>query len=382
LPSGTGRTPPIFIRSAAMRASAMRFPPFEHLHFYEGLHGAYVNISLSNMEPFPLRGFGRSLPRDLDLNWVPPDGPPELRKLLGKLHGLPADHVILTSGATEGNFLVNAALVKPGDRVVVDAPMYSPLRDCPVGFGAEVVPVARDCKDGWALDLDRVRKAMGRRCRLVVFCNLGNPTSAAISNGELRELADLAEDRGAYVLVDETFRELAFRKAPPSAAAFGPRMVALSTVSKREGLGGLRTGWMVADPGFLDRVRGIKDYTTVGGSSVAYEVAAWTLRRHSFFVRRAKRILDVNRRIARDALERMPALHGGVPDIGNVLFPHSDVDVARLERLLLRKYRTVIAHGRFFGQGMDKHFRIGIGGKTSELRRGLANLGRALAELT
>lgn len=241
--------------------------------------------------------------------------------------------------------------------------------------------MARDCSDGWALDLDAVRRAAGPRTRLLAFCNLGNPTSASISKGELRELEDLAEERDAIVLVDETFRELAFRDAPPSAATLGPRMVSLSTVSKLEGIGGLRVGWIAAHPEFLDRVRAVKDYTTVGGSIVAQEIATWALRRHAFFLARARKILAANRKIARDALEEMPALHGGVPSIGNVMFPHCDVNVARLERHLLKKYRTVIAHGRFFGEGMDKHFRLGFGGKTSELRTGLANLKRGLKDL-
>ncbi len=360
----------------------MQFPPFEHLHFYDALHGVKVtNISLSNMEPFLLRGFHRSLPKDLDLNAVFSDGPPELRRRIARLHGVPEDHITVTNGATEGNFLVNAAVLRAGDRAVVDAPMYSPLRDCPLGFGAEVVSVARDCSDGWALDLDAVRRAAGPRTRLLAFCNLGNPTSAAISKGELRELGEIAEERDAVVLVDETFRELAFRDAPPSAATLGPRMVSLSTVSKLEGIGGLRVGWIAAHPDFLDRVRAVKDYTTVGGSVVTQEIATWALRRHAFFVSRARRILAVNRKLAREAIEDMPALHGGVPDIGNVMFPHCDVDVAKLERLLLKRYRTVIAHGRFFGEGMDKHFRLGLGGSTSELRTGLANLKRALKDI-
>ena len=72
-----------------------------------------------------------------------------------------------------------------------------------------------------------------------------------------------------------------------------------------------------------------------------------------------------------------------MPDIGNVVFPHSMVNVRKLESLLLRKYRTVIAHGRFFAaRGFRDHFRLGLGGKTSEFRRGLANLRQALRELT
>ncbi len=362
----------------------MKFPPFEHLHFYDDLHDPqFLNISYSDMTPFTIPEFGRSLPRDLDLNWGDPAGMPRLRGRIAKHHGVPRERVMITSGATEANFVVNGAFVEPGDRVVVDAPMYSPLRDCPRGFGADVVEVPRDCEDGWTLDLDRIRKATNDRTRLIVFANLSNPTSAAVTAGELRELLDIAEERNAYVLVDETFREMAFARPPPSVASLGERGVAISTVSKFYGLGVLRVGWIVARPDILERVRGIKDYTTASASNLTQVFADWALQRHEFFRKRARTIVERNRALLAETLEKVPALRGGSSDIGNVVFPHSDVDVTKLERLLIRKYRTVIAHGRFFSaRGFRDHFRLGLGGKTPVFRRGLANLRRAAAELT
>jgi len=362
----------------------VRFPPFEHLHFYDELHDArYVNISYSDMAPFTIPEFGRSLPRNLDLNWGDPAGMPRLRARIAKHHGVPQERVLITSGATEANFVVNAAFVERGDRVVADAPMYSPLRDCPRGFGADVVEVPRDCEDGWPLDVERIRKAANDRTCLLVFANLSNPTSAAIGKSELRELLEIGEERDAYVLVDETFREMAFARPPPSVASLGERGIAISTVSKFYGLGVLRVGWIVARPDILERVRGIKDYTTASASNLTQVFADWALQRHEFFRRRARGIVARNRRLLGEALDRIPALHLELPDVGNVVFPHSDVDVTKLERLLIRKYRTVIAHGRFFAaRGFRDHFRLGLGGKTPVFRRGLANLRRAAAELT
>src|SRR5690242_8013167 len=221
----------------------MEFPSFDHLRFYEDVHDVPLNISFSNVKAFTLGEFHRSLPNDLDLNWTDERGPPELRKLIARRSRVSPDHVLVTTGATEANFLANAALVGPGDRVVVDSPNYSPLRDCAAGFGGRIIPVARDCKEGWTLDLDRIRKAAGRKAKLLVFANLNNPTSSEIERGEIRELADIAEECGAHLLVDETFRELAFRDTPPTVAEFGPRMIALSTVTKVGGLGALRVGW-------------------------------------------------------------------------------------------------------------------------------------------
>src|SRR5688572_10490791 len=154
----------------------MEFPPFEHLRFYEGVHDVRLNISFSNIKGFTLGEFHKALPQDLDLNWTDERGSPELRQLIGRRSGVPMDRVLVTTGATEANFLVQSALVGPRDRVVVDTPNYSPLRDCATGFGAEIVPVTRDCRDGWSLDLDRFRKAAAGRAKLLVFANLNNPT--------------------------------------------------------------------------------------------------------------------------------------------------------------------------------------------------------------
>ena len=357
----------------------MDFPPFEHLKFYEGVHDIRLNISYSNIQGFTLGEFHRSLPRGLDLNWTDERGAPELRRLIARRSRVGVDHVLVTTGATEANFLANAALVRARDRVVVDSPIYSPLRDCASGLGAKVTPVTRECGDGWTLDLDRFRKATGRRAKLLAFANLNNPTSAMIRRNELREFADLAEECDGYVLVDETFRELAFGQAPPSVTEFGPRMIALSTVTKVGGLGALRVGWIVADPELLARFKAVKDYTTICGSSVSQVLAEWALQRWGFFQRRARRILDRNRKTAKEMLAQMPSLAGEVPKFGTVMFPHSNVKVEKLTRNLLRKYKTVIAEGRFFG--MKDHFRLGLGGDSAELRLGLGNLRRTLREL-
>jgi aspartate/methionine/tyrosine aminotransferase len=75
----------------------------------------------------------------------------------------------------------------------------------------------------------------------------------------------------------------------------------------------------------------------------------------------------------------MPSLRGEVPKDGTVMFPHSVVNVPRLTRHLVRKYKTVIADGQFFG--MKDHFRLGLGEDSRGLRRGLRNLRRALRDL-
>src|SRR5438445_12130835 len=98
-------------------------------------------------------------------------------------------------------------------------------------------------------------------------------------------------------------------------------MIDLSTVTKVCGLGTLRVGWIVGAPDLLDRFAGLKDYTTGGGSVLSQTIATWALSRWDFFLRGARRILDVDRKIAADALREMPALGEGVPAGGRGLLP-------------------------------------------------------------
>src|SRR5437870_11367012 len=91
----------------------MEFPPFEHLRFYEGVHDVRLNISYSNIKGFTLGEFHKTLPKDLDLNWTDERGPPELRRLIARHVRVAMDRVLVTTGATEANFLANAAVVQP-----------------------------------------------------------------------------------------------------------------------------------------------------------------------------------------------------------------------------------------------------------------------------
>jgi len=366
------------IYPAGTVSAKVRFPEFEHLHLYERTHGARYDISRSDVLAYRFSEFRHAFP-DIGLDWNDPLGSAELRKKIGRAQGVPADHVLVTSGATEGNYLVNAALVDSGDRVLVDSPMYSPLRDVPKGCTRDVREVPRSCAEGWALRLDDWRRAAGPEARMLVFANLNNPTSSMLDRHSLRELADLASEIGGYLLIDETFRELAGERPPPSAATLGDHCVALSTVTKVYGLGALRLGWIAAHPDLLARFKAVKDYTTVAASGISDVVGRWALSRRASFLHRARRLIAANRKRLLESVDRIEGISGPWPSMGTVCFPHSRIDVGTLADRLLTKYETVIAHGRYFG--LVDHFRIGLGRDPAEFSAGLDNLEKALREL-
>ncbi len=105
----------------------MEFPPFELLHWFEGTAEGYLNISHSEILGFRFSEFGRDFP-DLNLGEAFPRGSPKLRSLLGAQHQVWPEQVLVCNGASEGNFLVQAALLQPGDEAIVEVPLYPPRR--------------------------------------------------------------------------------------------------------------------------------------------------------------------------------------------------------------------------------------------------------------
>ena len=129
---------------------------------------------------------------------------PLVESIAARYGVLPAQ-VTTAQGASGANFLVCAALLEPGDDVLVERPGYDPLLGAPRLLGARVVRFDRDPADGFALDPDAVRRAMTPRTRLIIVTSPHNPTGVVVDDAALDEVGRIAAAQGAYVLVDEVY---------------------------------------------------------------------------------------------------------------------------------------------------------------------------------
>jgi len=356
-------------------ALPMQFPPFKLLHWFIDNHTARYNISLSDMLPASLSEVGLKID-DLNLAESFPSGSPELRKLLAEQHGVRPENVLVTASCSEANLDVCASLLKPGDDAIVVMPNYPPLRDLPKGIGANVKGFRLRPEDDFVLEVKALGKAITKKTRLVIFTNINNPTSSMVSGEQLSEVAAMAKSKNFHVLWDETFRELGFEKRPPTAAMYGDRMVVTNTMSKVYGMGSLKLGWIVAGGVALRRILNFTEYNTVSSSSLSDRIALAVLKDKGRFIERARRIIDSNRPVVEDWLQRNDKVHWNDPGVGNVSFPSVDCDVDRLASILIKDHSTIIAPGSYFG--MKGRFRLGFGRKTEDLVAGLENFDTAL----
>ena len=293
-------------------------------------------------------------------------------------HGVSPGQVATATGTSGANFLVCAALLRPGDDVLVEQPAYDPLLAVPRLLGANLVRFERRFDDGFRLDLDRVAAAMTPRTRLIILTNPHNPTGILTGAHDLRALAELAERRGCYVLADEIYLDAVAGPRQPVAATLSARVITTSSLTKAYGLAGLRCGWALADRRISEEIRRARDLVDGTGSVLAERAAAAAFEALPALAVRAQAILAPN--LARFAafIAAQPALEWVVPAGGTVAFPRlraADTADDFADRLLAR-FQTAVVPGRFFEA--PAHFRVALGIRSDELERGLEAIGLAL----
>lgn len=341
--------------------------------------GAKYNLATSGLDGYPLAKLPVKI-QDLEISAPGSYGYPPLQERLAKRSGVPLECVVAATGTSMANHLALAALVDSGDEVLIEQPAYEPLLAVAEYLGARIRRFPRKFEAGFQLDPREIERAMTPRTRVVVVTNLHNPSGARSSDSTLRLIGEIAQSRGAYVLVDEVYLEACFDPSARSAFHLGPNFIVTSSLTKAFGLSGLRCGWILAPAVLAERMWRLNDLFGVIPAHPAERLSVICLDHIQEVTAYARGRLDANRPKLRSFLDSRKDLIAIRPEAGTVAFPHfAGGRVDALCQLLREKYETSVVPGRFFE--MPDHFRIGIGGETALLEEGLKRLGQALDEM-
>jgi hypothetical protein len=287
-------------------------------------------------------------------------------------------HVVTAGGASFANHLALAALVSPGDEVLVEDPTYELILSTLGYLQAVLRRFPRRPEAAWRLDPQAVAAHLTPRTRLVVLTNLHNPTGALASVDEIAAVAQAAAAVGALVVIDEVYLELMFRSGEPH-TAFRPdrNVIVTSSLTKAYGLSGLRCGWILAPAGLAQRMRRLNDLYASLPPHLAERLSVVAFERLPALRKRANNLIDVNRAAYREILGGHAALDQTIFDQGTTVFPRLVAgDADGFFTRLMAHYETSVVPGRFFGRG--DHVRIGLGGDTAMTRTGLERIRAAL----
>ena len=337
------------------------------------------DLATSGLMSYPLAELPVRL-EDLEINGTDAYGYGPLRERLARLNGVAPECVVAAAGTSMANHLALAATLEPGDEVLIEQPTYEVIVDLLRYLGATVRRFERRMENGFRVDPEEIERQIMPRTRVIVLCNLHNPTGALMDETTLRALGDIAKHHNALVLVDEVYLEAMYEQRPRSAFHLGEQFLVTSSLTKAYGLSGLRCGWVLAAPELAQRMWHINDLYGVNAAHPAERLSMIALDHLDRVTARAKRILEANRPVLAAFLRSRDDLEYYQPEFGTIVFCRlRSGSVDQLYRLLMEKYETCVAPGRFFD--MPDGFRVGIGGDPEMTREGLARLGLALDEL-
>lgn len=352
-----------------------------------------ASLSFSLSASPKLSEFLPDLEPNLSLDWSGKSfrGLPELRQHVlersSLTHTCQLDDVLITAGAAEANYLVMRQLLEAGDEVIVEQPGWPQPWPVCEAIGAIIKPWKRREERGWSLDLGELAELISQQTRLIFLTNPNNPTGQVMREGELREVCRIAEQVGAYVLVDEVYGGLEWT-TPRTASVAGlyERGISTGSVSKALGLQGLRTGWLICrDPKLVWETIVLREDSSEIMNVLGEVIAEVALRegRYQAAMARARAEGLGNLNLLDQFISARPELSWQRPQAGLIGLVRLELDMngdAFAKHLLADPYRTFVIPGSAYG--CPQHIRLGVGGgEAARIEEGLERLLWFLDEL-
>ncbi|MEW6321029.1 MAG: aminotransferase class I/II-fold pyridoxal phosphate-dependent enzyme [Acidobacteriota bacterium] len=351
------------------------------------------NLSESGVRPLTPRELlgeaGADLLLDQPLVYTQSNGTPELRRAIAAMYpGATDDHIEVTNGGSEANYMVVWRLVEPDDEIVMLVPNYMQTWGLARAFGGTVRPwpLIEDRAAGrWRPDLPALDALVSPKTRLIILCTPNNPTGARLTGDELDHVARAAARHGSWVLSDEIYRgaELDGVESPSMWGRY-ERVVVTSGLSKAYGLPGLRIGWIAGPPDLVETLWSYHDYTTIAPGALSDRLARLALEpgRRASLIERTRGILRANLPVLEGWLRAHdPAFSWIRPEASAILFVryHHGVNSTELVTRLRDEHSVLVVPGDHFG--MDGYLRLGFGEPQTYLQAGLERLHRLLSTL-
>lgn len=212
--------------------------------------------------------------------YTPTAGIPELRQAVAKSvsartgREYAADQIVITPGAKYAIYLTAAAILEPGDEVLIPAPYWVSYPAIVRMFGGKAVPVWAGPEHDFKITPADLEQAWTPRTRGIIFNSPSNPTGAVYSRGETEAVGRWAQEKDVWVISDEIYAELRNSDEPYCSIAsldddLCARTVVIDGVSKAYAMTGWRVGWLAAAAPLAKAAIRVQGQTTSNATSIA-----------------------------------------------------------------------------------------------------------------
>jgi aspartate aminotransferase len=216
--------------------------------------------------------------------YTPAAGLPELREAIAMKtkrdsgHDVVASQVLVTNGGKHAVYNTFAALLDPGDEVLLPAPYWTTYPEPIRLAGGEPVVLPTDETRGFRATVDQLDAAWTPRTKALLFVSPSNPTGAVYPAEEVEAIGQWAAERGVWVVTDEIYEHLTYGHHTFSSIAtlvpdLGDRCVVLNGVAKTYAMTGWRVGWLIGPPDVVKAATNLQSHTTSNVGNVSQRAA-------------------------------------------------------------------------------------------------------------
>ncbi|WP_449278916.1 pyridoxal phosphate-dependent aminotransferase [Leucobacter sp. GX24907] len=335
-------------------------------------------------------------------HYTPPLGIPEVRAAVAdytndylQLDRFSADNVAVTNGGKQALWNSFAAILNPGDEVILPAPYWTTYPEQLKLLGAETRIVETTLENGYRATVEQLREATTPKTKALVLTSPSNPTGSVYTAEEMRDIAAWAEEVGCWVVSDEMYHDFVYDGAEFASIAphLNPdQLIIVSGLAKSHVLTGWRSGWIVAPKRVISVTKNFQSHTTGNASNLAQRATLAALRDARDVPEQLRSVFAERREIAASIFAQMPGVQthrpegafyffARVEDLLDGRFEHEGQPVTTslgLSRFLLDEIDVAIVPGEAFGA--PGHLRFSYALATDALREGLERIQRLLVE--
>jgi aminotransferase len=297
----------------------------------------------------------------------------------------PETEIIVTAGSIEGLTASVLASTEPGDEVIVPSPTYASYRGS-LGIGG-CIPryVELDEDNNFDFHVDRVREAITRKTKAILYCSPNNPTGTLYSEEKTRAIIDLAIRHNLTVIIDEVYKDFYYTAdkhfTPASIPEARDRVIRVCSFSKAYAMTGWRVGFVHADANRIRKILKFHDAMVTCAPVVSQYGAIAALRFGEPFLEEFKREFKRRRDYAISMLDQMShVLDYQLPRATYFVFPRIKDTVplaqnsTKLAYDILERARVAVVPGIAFGPSGEAHVRMTYGKEMEDLQEAFKRL--------
>src|SRR5687767_6852294 len=313
----------------------------------------------------------------------------ELRRALAahleRLYDLsysPDNEIVVTVGASEAVAAAMAAIVDPGDEVVLHEPSYVAYLPAILFNGGVPVMVSTDASDAFELNPTELEAAITPRTKVLFLGYPCNPTGAVLSEDKLRALAEIANRHDLVVVSDEIYDRLVYgghRHVPISSLdGMHERTILIGGFSKAYAMTGWRVGYACAPSEILEGIVKVHQYQIMSAPTTAQDAARVAITAAETDVQRMVQEYDRRRRMFVDGLNDI-GLPTAEPKGAFYAFPSirpTGLSSEEFSERLLYEEHVAVVPGSAFGPSGEGHVRATLATSYEDLQEALVRIRR------